>query len=459
MTRFMKREQNNNLVVQTSIKNNGLLIVVDGKPFPIIYPQTLWNTTPQTLKEFLRDNLSYATTIFLPLLLCKSKIDYKTPLPLLESFFYKNYLLDLLSCEYADDVPRGSYVRDFYNLDISFADGSSILPSGTTWANPKRRVKRTAILPFTFGKESLVCLGLCLELGIRPILLYCQEPAHPYEEQYKRRLLRQISKEYGVDYYFIKNGTGLLRYGKVFDERGSELGWGAQTTILAFLSLPVAYAHKADYVLFGSEISNNDAMQLDGWRAHISYDQTSFWTAELRSMIRLVTGGTCAAHALLEPIDEINIFFILAHRYPHLLPYVFSCHAKKPLYKDSQWCHACNKCERLYAFARCFSVDPKTIGFKKDLFVKKDFLNSYFSDTAYRAHYMDMVMHILRQRGYKDKFIGRFEREIMPTCHSWSWHKKNFVHLKEEYNLPTQYREQLKDIFNQEFDALKQVLP
>ena len=117
--------------------------------------------------------------------------------------------------------------------------------------------KATAIILFTAGKESLLTLALCLELGIKPIPVYIDEDPKSSESKHKQKLLDVIEKEYGIKTYTIINEPGKLRY---CDLGEPDNNWGAGTQFLSFVLevLPFVDHFDADYILFGNEYSCDD---------------------------------------------------------------------------------------------------------------------------------------------------------------------------------------------------------
>src|SRR3989338_613150 len=285
----MATTTNKVLTVRAKLILNGIAIKVLDKIYKAEYPRHIWQSTPQSIRQVLLDNLTLAYTHILPLILDKNKIKYDFTIPFLEPFFFKNQLYDLLDCERADQVKHLSYLKNFYNLEYEFKPGKSQLPNNKQIPRLPTE-KPTAVLPFTFGKESLLSLGLCLELGIKPILVYCQELGHPYEEKYKLKKITKLKQEFKIDTYFIKNEPGLFRYGISFGLKNkTEIGWGAQTTILALAMVPFVFSYKAQYIIYGSEFSNNDYLWQKGWKSYVSFDQTGFWSREQDIMVKLLT--------------------------------------------------------------------------------------------------------------------------------------------------------------------------
>ena len=449
------------LKVQASAIENGISISLDILPckkFTIEYPDDIWQKTPPSIQRVLADNLAFANTHFLPLMLKKKSIAYNFPAPLLESFLFKNQLYDMIYCEQADNVPHLSYFKQFYNLEHTFnASKESALPDNKEIGNFQNK-QDSAIIPFTFGKESLLTVALCIELGIKPILVYSQEPSHPYEEVYKLKKLEEFKKEFNIDAYFIKNGSGLFRYGKAFQIKSStEIGWGSQTTILALMMLPFVYQYQAKYILSGDEKLNNEFENYQGWNSFSSNDQTSVWTLQKNNMIRLLTKGQCFVKSSLEPLEEIAIFWSLHNKYPEFGKYQFSCSAEYPLYENTAWCHKCYKCARMYLFAEACGISPETIGFKKNLLQRKVF-GHYFGKEKKTGstQELDFAFYILYKKKKLNELFHIFEKEKLPMLKPWTWYKNNFLNLQEAMNLPNIYKPKMLKIFEHELHNLYQ---
>ncbi len=449
------------LRIQARDTDNGVLLLVDDRPFRIEYPEGLWGETPPSIRQTLVESLAFGNTHFLPLMLGKSKIDYDFGLPIFESHLFKNQLYDLPSCEKADGAEPLSYLKRFFNLDLTFKNTPGALPD---FSQIPRFTSEppTAILPFTFGKESLATFALCQELGIRPILMYSQEPAHPHEEEYKVKQLKNFSQEFNVPAYFIQNEPGLFRYGKAFGlKESTEVGWGSQTTLLALMALPLVFRHGARHILFGSEFLNNEFELRNGWKSHNSFDQSSFWTRQQSNMMRLMTRGQCTVQSSLEPIEEINIFHLLHHRYPAIGKYQFSCSGEHPLYNGTQWCHACYKCVRMYLFALCCDIDPASIGFQKNLLEREDLFSHYFG-TEFKTgalQDLDFAFYALLKKGIDSPLVKRFKAEKLPHLKPWEWYRSYYSSLQPEENLPPAHRDRLLSIFREEIRAFGDLLP
>jgi hypothetical protein len=461
MTHLGKRDSSGRtLVVKSRETPTGFVVIVEDREFPVEFPPEIWAATPADLRRALLENLVFGNTHFLPLMLGQEQIHYDFPLPLLESFLFKNQLFDLTSTEKADEQESTAYLRPFYNLSFEFERGAGALPDAKDWPQPDRHAP-TAILPFSFGKESLATTALCLEIGIRPVLVYCQEPVQPYEEAYKVEKLREFGGRFGVETHFIRNAPGLFRYGKAYGfTPATEVGWGSQATLLALLALPFARAYNAEYILFGNEFANNETGFRQGWRTFSSFDQTSYWAQQQNHMIRILSGGQVQVKSSLEPLEEISIFNLLHRRYPEIGRYQFSCSAEEPLYADSQWCHACYKCARMYLFARCCDIDPNAIGFKKDL-LRPELFSHYFG-AVYKTGFsfeLDFAFYVLYKRHVAGSALELFEREKLPHLKPWRDYWEYFTALKPDMNLPDAHKAKMVSIFSQELARFREILP
>ena len=451
------------LNIARKITSRGIDVVVENQKFSIVYPGKVWQELPKPLKELFSDNITFAETNFLPIMLDKKGANYNFGYPLGEPFLFKNQLFDMLDCERSDSVPHLSYLKRFYNLEFNYLPDQEKSPKPgdiEQW----NRSKVKAVLPFSFGKESLTTFALCLELGIEPILVYCQEPVQPYEEKYKLNKLKLLAKEFNVQTYFIKHQPGLFRYGRAFNlKEKTELGWGSQTTLLSLLVLPFVYRHQAQYILTGSEYLNNDISFKAGWKIFYSTDQTAEMSLAKNALIGVLTNQQCAVKNSLEPLEELLIFFFLIHRYPKIAPYMFSCMAEKPLIGGSQWCHKCHKCNQMFLNAVACGFDPAKLGFKENLLESSRFFEECFAD-PWKVFLPDpdleFAFMIALRRGLKFRCLKAFQKIVLPRVgKKWSYYNNFFTSLKLADNLPLPYRGRMIKIFQEEIDCFKKILP
>lgn len=453
----MNLTRNHELTINARQISNGISIQVNKQSFKIEYPRSIWLKTPPLIRQFLAENLAFGQTHFLPLIFKQKRINYKMKLPAFEIFFFKNHLCDLLDTERVDQAPFLSYLRSFYNLEFNFLPGPGVLPAKKD-IPVFRSSQPTAVIPFTFGKESLATLAICRELGIRPILVYFEDPIEKYEKKYKLGLIKEFERKFKLKVYFVKNQAGLLKCGLAFGKQ-SDLGWGVQTTVLSLMTIPFVFAFRANYVLFGSEYSNNEFEYYQGWKLFHSYDQTTYWTKQQSNMIRLLTNNQCQVNSSLEPIEEINIFSLLHYRYPKLGKYQFSCRAERPLAGLTQWCHQCYKCARVFLFALALNVNPYQIGFRKNLLIPsmfRDYLGSGLESGS--SQELDFAFYILARRKFPSPLVSQFVKKRLPHLKPWAWYRKYYNSLKPEQNLPKVFQKRMKSIFAQELKRFDKII-
>ena len=91
---------------------------------------------------------------------------YNIPVPLSEAYFFKSLLLSLPSTAIMqnrkEDRITSNLIRRLFEIDYVFSNKKSDIP-------PYNRSSMSdhAIMPFTFGKDSLLTFALARELGIK----------------------------------------------------------------------------------------------------------------------------------------------------------------------------------------------------------------------------------------------------------------------------------------------------
>ncbi len=355
------------LIVDGKITENGITVVVNKERFPIRYPKDIWASYPQSAKEALRDALTVSSTMFLPQILSLPEIRYKTSRTLAETFLFKNGIYDMPCTAHSDKRSSIGYIKDFFNVRSKF--GSNTIHTVRT----DRPISDTptAVIPFSFGKESMLTLALCKELGIRPIPIIYVEPSHAFEHAHKKKMIAQFEKEFDVKIHIVENSPGIFRYGAYWGF-STELGWGLHTTECALLTLPFAHHFNADLVILGNEQSCNDSfVDREGVLTYsAAYDQHTDWTSQQGLLASLLLGREIGVASLMEPLYELAILKVLHTRYPAYGAFQMSCFANNEQAKQVRWCQNCSKCAYVYALSAAFDIDLERMGFTANLFDK-----------------------------------------------------------------------------------------
>lgn len=447
--------------IVTSINKTGLKIKVDTDEYVIKYPDNLWSDLSSSVKNVLAEHLTFTNTNYLSVLYNEPILTYNTRRPILEPFLFKNQLFDMIFSEKVDNADHLEYVKRCYNTKFEFLDGPSSFISSNEIPS-YTNADSIAIVPFSFGKESLTTVALAEELGIKPILMYVQEPTQGYEDAYKKIALNKLSQIFGFSNHRIINQPALLRsgvarHGKVT----SEVGWGTQTTDYIFYALPLILRYQAQMIFFGSEYSNNEFGYRKGWRFYPSFDQTTEWSQHQNNIARMLTDGRTSVNTTFEPLEEIHIMYMLHHRYPELGKLQFSCFAEQPLYKNSQWCHNCYKCTRMFIFALACNIDPYSIGFKKNLMQEKNMFNHYFGNETKTGSNMelDFVFSVLSKKNISSPYVDEFRKKKLKHVKPYNWYLEHFGNLAPYQCLPKKYEKKMISIFKSELKSFQSVLP
>jgi hypothetical protein len=380
---------------------------------------------------------------------------------MLDCFSFKNMMFDLPSSAVLDKGNTIDYIRRYFNLDFVFAPGDPIV-----WSK-LFEPENTAIIAFSSGKESLLTLGVCLELGLEPILVNIVEPSNTYENKHKQEILRGIQEEFGVECYTVPHEVGLFHDAKWMCVESSTLGWGTTLLYYQFILLPFVFHHRARYLLFGNEFSSDEETNDgEGFRTNYCYDQSSHWTRQLDIAIRLLTGGSARVCSLVGPLNEIAVTKCLHHGFPRLAKYQMSCFCDDPLAEEHRWCCNCSKCARNYAFMKALGVDVERLGFWRDMF-SEDCLGLFsafegkdtfgFDRSGLGRDEQELALYLAHENDPGNAFLNDFMKRSRYNGENGNGRdaaallKKDYVHylgVQEYQYMPEELRDRVYKIYN-----------
>lgn len=357
--------------IRTRVLDRGLEVTINNKSIRLRYPPTIWQRFPKSHQKILAQNLAYALTFQIPYLYTSiEKVLYNMPVPLAEPFLFKGLSLALPSTAIMqpqkDKRVTSNLLRRLFEIEYVFSSTKTDIPSYN-----RTSFSDQAIMPFTFGKDSLLTYALARELGLKVWPVYISEPYSPFEEVTKKLLSEPFKKEFHTQIAFLRNTLGVLRqpYGW--------FGWELQLTQYSLMLLPYVYAKKAGYILFSNEQSCDDTViDEDGFTCNPVFEQSHSWLLQNSLMASLVGGNSLSIGSLLEPIHEIAIMRILHKRFPLIAKYQSSCDLPDKPKSAGRWCEHCSKCARMYIFLLAHGINPKTVGFKHDM-LKQKYLGYY----------------------------------------------------------------------------------
>lgn len=363
--------QRKHLKISGSLKQSGFGLKVgqdfDDKDFELLYPGEIWRNFPEENRKQLLDNLAFAFTVHLPLLKDEDlDLKYDTAQPIVGSFIYNLFLKQLPVYRHLYkgevDVEVKPVLRRLLDSNITF--GPFNTEGFPDFAETK---EERIVIPFTFGKDSLLTYCIAKEIGLNPLLVCFYEPTEQYSKDPKLKLIEQFEKEFGEKVHFVDNGFANMR-----DEGEGWFGWEGTLTTYALMALPFAYHSGARYIVFSNEISCNDYFyDHEKFRVIVDYEQSDLATNDLSCLIGAMSKGKVGCMNFLQGINELAIVAILKNKYEKYLKYLMSCWADHETASECRWCQNCSKCARLFLYLVANGIDPAFVGFSDDLFKEK----------------------------------------------------------------------------------------
>ena len=432
----------------------------------ITYPQKVWNSFAADNKIRLLDNVSYIFTAHLPLMLDQTvRMEYNTGFPHSFSYAYQCFMRYLPAYWYLYKAERGKGVmpllKTLLNSNYVFAETNDITPSFPVTKDEH------VIIPFTFGKDSFLTYLVAKEIGLKPTLVWFNDPVDEgYEAKHKKKLFASFSQLIDDEIYFLDNPLGSLR------EKGDGwFGWELAISSWALLALPFAYYHKAGYILFSNEKSTN-AFRYDdeGMRLNPDWEQSALAIEELSLLTQSLSEGEVYTSTFLQGLNDLAIIAILKDRYyKHTFHHLMSCWSEEEDIgsKTKRWCGSCTKCARIYIYLIANGIDPrKEAGFEDDMLVeqKKKLFNVFgkkASGTGWDAFGLNtdeqaLAFYLAYQRGHRDPLLIRFAKSPLfrTTQKRFDELMKEYYGLHKEQTTPPQWKKQINALYQ---DSLSRV--
>ena len=178
---------------------NGFTLKLRDKEFNLIYPKEVWQTYPKDVKNVLVDNLVHLLTINLPLIAGFKNLKYNTSTPLFKTFFHTVVINSLPHAIEDYDIITDNIIKQFLNINYEFKD----FKVKTCFYDPEVEEKATVLL--SCGKDSLLSLAICNEIGLDPVSVYVNYTVSPTENRIKIRFGKKLSKEFNLKFFVIRN--------------------------------------------------------------------------------------------------------------------------------------------------------------------------------------------------------------------------------------------------------------
>jgi len=319
-------------------------------------------------------------------------------------------------------------LRWIYNSE--FSTRFEQIPETITSIPIQQTNLHTGVMPFSFGKDSLLTFALTKELSITMYPVFFVEPACPTQNGIKKKLYGNFIKEQNVSIQLFNNTLGNLR-----QPGGMMWGWDMLLTQYTLLLIPFLYAHKARYLFWSNEQSlNENNTNQEGYRINPTHDQSSQWVLHLNNLLRSYSLNTTVS-SIIEPLHELLILYILHKRYPDIGKYQLSCDSETK--RKKRWCGRCSECARVYIFMKAIGVDPKTIGLVDDMLKTKHEKLFYLFDKPKTPGELNtltqsygerlLAFYIAYKRGVTGDLMDKFVKTLLPVV------EKQIKHLFNTY--------------------------
>ncbi len=447
-------EKNKAIHVFRKLKKSGVEIKIKKNRYLINYPSHVWEKLPKSLHRVFADSLAYISTWHLPLIY-NTPVIYHYPHPPIETVFFKMLLYTIpMNIFENKNLTTSSILKDFYNA--SFQAQFKSLNFFYSGKKVKRRLKNNALVLFSFGKESLLTLGLLKDLGVSFFPIFIKEPQSAFENRHKKKLADKFFKQFNKEIEFFPLSVGKLR-----EDAGLYWGWDIILSQYAFTLLPYYFYYQAKYVFFGNEQSCNFYVKdKEGYYINPVFEQSVKAMQLLQNIPKLFFISTNIG-SLVEPIHEIFITYILHRRYGRLGTFQMSCFSEEEEAKKRRWCGVCEKCARMYIFFKALKISPERVGFynnemlnfKKERFYvlfNKDVESSYGGSGLGRDEQL-LAFYLAWKNGVKGELMEKFKRLFLAEA------KKREKELIKEYfsihsslSLPSSLRRRVLRIFESE---------
>jgi len=240
--------------------------------------------------------------------------------------------------------------------DLAFGTGTAILSSG--------------------GKDSLLSLGLCEELGLKPHSLFANESGrHWYTALNAWRHLERTRPEQTARVWLDcdRMYTWALRHLPFvradFDKlRADDYPIRLWTVaVFLFATLPMARRRGLGTMLIGDEWDCTQVEEFEGLRHYCGYyDQSRFFDERLTRFFHR-RGYNLTQASLLRPLSEFQIEDVLSARYPELFAQQVSCHAASIRGERVVPCGRCEKCRRIVGMLVALGRDASLLGYSAEM--------------------------------------------------------------------------------------------
>lgn len=437
------------------VDKKGITAELLGDKYRLVYPAEIWKGFRQ--KEIFLDNTAYLLTVNMPMVSNFRALEYNTSLPLFKPFFDKLILGGIPGAVDAYRANTKKTIKKFLSTRYSFKNSRIKMPE-------KARIKTNnrAVVGFSCGKDSLLSLGVCNELGLDPVMTYINDTVSPGENTLKLRFTRRIARKFGLDHVIVRNEMEKLNDFETWGTPETCLGYSHMLASFCLISLPIAQHFSANSIVLGCEQEFNHRFKnKDGIMTYPSFDQTSESVKGHSAMIQCLSNNKIGVSSVIEPLCDMAILKILYHRYPELAKFQVTC-GELDASKEPRWCHECYDCTDTFITLMALGINPKKVGFHKNL-LKKKYKKYYliFGGKKLPRHCITkderdgelLFLYLAHKSGFRGYLIDLFRKKFLEeTKKREDELLKKELKITEPVTMPAKLKRQVMSIYKEELN-------
>lgn len=329
-------------------------------PCEFRYPPEVWQAYPA--KAALIRELAYITTLATPLILEHPRVSYDTPRPRFFDRYRELFAAAIPNLVEAIPAHSSSEVfARFHALQHQFA------APGDTGSLPRQHWHpRRAVLPLSFGKDSLLSLATLRELGYEVIPVNIDERMLPRGNAVRELLTARLQQDHGLECLSLVNEIQLLSDHEVLKTPPTRLYQVQVHFIYALAMLPFCSYYGAPTVVLSNELLPGlDKLQREGYLLPQRYMQGEEANREMDRMVQSLSAGQVRVANPIGALGNLAIHTLLHRHFPEFGAYQVSCHLEVTAHE--RWCHDCERCSHAYLYFRALGLDPRAYGFAHSL--------------------------------------------------------------------------------------------
>jgi hypothetical protein len=331
------------------------------EPCEIRFPEEVWETF--SAKEALINELTYVLTLVPPLILKHPTVWYSTAEPRFFDFYNACFeaaipnMVDPIGHEESEEIFSRFRLIGRHFLGSS---RSGEIPALEAW-NPRR-----VVLPFSFGKDSLLSLATLDALGYEVVLVNIDERVLPRGTAIRNDLQKQLAEELGFLCHSVRNEIQLLSDYEVLERPQTLLHQVHIYFVYLLAMMPFCTHYRAPFIVLNNEYHNTlNQVHREGYLLAHKVMQSRTMTRKMARMAEKFSGGQITAVNLIGPLGNFAIHRILHEAFPDYAKYRISCHMEVSEY--SRWCHNCYTCAQPFVYFLATGRDPFEMGFEASM--------------------------------------------------------------------------------------------